>query len=335
MFIGEALTASRYLAGVQHMLAEQGVARSALLQGTGLMQARLDDPTAWVTVPELDRFLERAVRLSGQPHPGLLLGRRLHISAHGSAGMAGLTAPDVRGSVNVAVRCFPLITELIAVRLDEGLVDAHITLDVLPGLPPRCEQFVLHTLFSSLSLMMAFLLGQRAVSAVVEWPGAEDAALRLALPNLGGSMRFGAPCHRIGMPQALLDLKFALADGPAHQAALNRCEAELAVLNGRRSLANRLLLRMLRHIEAAPDLEQLAQEMAVSSRTLHRRLAAEGTTFRALLNSARMSQAQAWLRQGRSVIDVAHALGYGDSANFSRAFRRHHGIPPSRFSRAQ
>ena len=91
---------------------------------------------------------------------------------------------------------------------------------------------------------------------------------------------------------------------------------------------------MLRHIDAAPDLEQLAQEWSVSSRTLHRRLAAEGTTFRALLTTARMSRAKDWLSQGRSVIDVAHALGYGDSANFSRAFRRHHGIAPSQFKQA-
>lgn len=334
MTMGEALTASRYLAGVQHMLAEQGVAPSALLQDTGLTQSRLDDPSAWVTVSELDRFLARAVRLSGLPHPGLMLGRRLHISAHGSAGMAGLTAPDVRGAVDVAVRYFPLITELIAVRLEEGLSDVRICVDVLPGLPPRCAQFVLHTLFSSLSLMMDFLIGQRADSAVIEWPGPEDAALRRALPNLGASMRFGAPGHRIGLPRAMLGLKFALADDHAHQAALRRCESELQALNGRRSLANQLLWRMLRHIDAAPDLEQLAQEWSVSSRTLHRRLAAEGTTFRALLTTARMSRAKDWLSQGRSVIDVAHALGYGDSANFSRAFRRHHGIAPSRFKQA-
>lgn len=332
--IGDALTASRYLAGVQQMLSEQGIPASALLQDTGLTPARLDDPGGWVTVPELDRFLARAMALSGLSRPGTLLGRRLHISAHGAAGMAGLTAPDARAALGVAVRFFPLITEVVSVRMEERLGEVHVTLEALPGLPPRCEQFVVHTLFSSLSLMAGFLLGPKAEGLVLECPGPDDESLRRALPELGGNMRFDAPCHRICLPQSLLDLRFALANDTAHQAALKRCEDELAALNGRQSWSNKLLLRMLQEREAFPTLDQLAQSMAVSTRTLHRRLAAEGTSFRTLLNAARMSRAQMWLRQGRSVIDVAHALGYGDSANFSRAFRRHNGIAPSRFDKA-
>jgi AraC-like DNA-binding protein len=329
--IGDALTASRYLAGVQQMLSEQGIPASALLQDTGLTPAQLDDPAGWVTVPELDRFLERAMALSGLSRPGIMLGRRLHISAHGAAGMAGLTAPDARAALRVALRFFPLITEVVSMRMDEGLGTVRVTLETLPGLPPRCEQFVVHTLFSSLSLMAGFLLGPQADGLVLECPGPNDDALRRALPELGGSMRFGAPCHRIVLPQALLDLRFALANATAHQTALTRCEDELTALTGRQSWTNKLLLKMLQEQEGFPTLDQLAERMAVSTRTLHRRLASEGTSFRALLNAARMSRAQMWLRQGRSVIDVAHALGYGDSANFSRAFRRHHGVAPSQF----
>lgn len=331
MMIGDALTASRYLAGVQQMLGEQGIPASALLQGTGLTPARLDDPGGWVTVPELDRFLERAMALSGLSRPGTLLGRRLHISAHGAAGMAGLTAPDARAALGVAVRFFPLITEVVSVRMEERLGEVRVTLEALPGLPPRCEQFVVHTLFSSLSLMAGFLLGPKAEGLVLECPGPNDDTLRRALPELGGHMRFGAPCHRIVLPQALLDLRFALANTTAHQDALKRCEDELTVLTGRQSWTNKLLLRMLQEQDGFPTLEQLAERMAVSTRTLHRRLATEGTSFRTLVNEARMSRAQMWLQQGRPVIDVAHALGYGDSANFSRAFRRHHGVAPSRF----
>ena len=185
------------------MLSEQGIPASALLQDTGLTPAQLDDPAGWVTVPELDRFLERAMALSGLSRPGIMLGRRLHISAHGAAGMAGLTAPDARAALRVALRFFPLITEVVSMRMDEGLGTVHVTLEALPGLPPRCEQFVVHTLFSSLSLMAGFLLGPQADGLVLECPGPNDDALRRALPELGGSMRFGAPCHRIVLPQAV------------------------------------------------------------------------------------------------------------------------------------
>ena len=313
------------------MLAEQGVPGSALLEGTGISQQVLDDASGFVSASDQDRFLANAIRLSGDPMPGLRLGRRLNISAHGSAGFAGLTAANARAALQVAVRYFPLITELISLRLEEGATVACVHVQPLPGLTERCEQFVIQTLFSSISLMAGFLLGPKAGGLQLDLPGAKDNALLDGLPELREGVRFSTGRYCIRLPSAVLETPFALADAPAHQLAIQRCERELAQLNNRKSFADRLYQQLLDSDDSMPTLEQLANDLQLSSRTLHRRLEAEGKRFRDLLNKARMSKAERLLRRGWSVTDIAHALGYGDSANFTRAFRRHYGLPPSRF----
>ena len=327
----DALTASRYLAGVQQMLAEDGVAPASLLRGTGLTQALLDDAAGYVTAADLDRFLANAITASGDPRPGLRLGRRLNISAHGSAGLAGLTAANARSALQVAVRYFPLITELIRLRFTEADGSTLVMVDPLPGITPCCETFVVQTLFSSITLMAGFLLGEQTIAVTLSLPGPRNDSLLQGLPELRSGVRFNARGYSIQLPAKVLDSVFALADSHAHQQALQRCEQELARLQQQRSFADRLYQQLLYSDDHSPSLTQLADALSLSTRTLHRRLAAEGCGFRDLLNQARMLKAERLLRQGRSVTAIAHSLGYGDSANFTRAFRRFHGVPPSEF----
>lgn len=79
------------------------------------------------------------------------------------------------------------------------------------------------------------------------------------------------------------------------------------------------------------DQEQVAQRLGVSVRTLQRRLAAEGQTFKELLNSARRSLAERLMTEQLSVKAVAYQLGFTDLSNFSRTFRGWFGVAPSEY----
>ncbi len=61
---------------------------------------------------------------------------------------------------------------------------------------------------------------------------------------------------------------------------------------------------------------------------------AVGDTPARYLTRVRMERAERMLRAGASVGDVAYRLGYESEAGFSRAFRRHAGVPPSSWRRA-
>ena len=79
------------------------------------------------------------------------------------------------------------------------------------------------------------------------------------------------------------------------------------------------------------DLDALAREIATSRRQLQRVFAEVGnTSFREYLAKVRMRHAARLLREGAiPVREVAQSVGYKQPAQFAKAFRRHHGAPPS------
>ncbi|MEA2379251.1 MAG: AraC family transcriptional regulator [Thermoleophilaceae bacterium] len=84
------------------------------------------------------------------------------------------------------------------------------------------------------------------------------------------------------------------------------------------------------------SLAGVAHSIATSRRQLQRVFAEQGTSFRRELQRVRMARAADLLRQeALPVAAVARAVGYRQAAQFSKAFRRHHGHPPSEARRAQ
>jgi transcriptional regulator GlxA family with amidase domain len=64
-------------------------------------------------------------------------------------------------------------------------------------------------------------------------------------------------------------------------------------------------------------------------------LSEHDTSFRAELQRVRMTRAAQLLRDNTlPVATVARAVGYRQAAQFSKAFRRHYGHPPSAVRRA-
>jgi AraC-like DNA-binding protein len=80
--------------------------------------------------------------------------------------------------------------------------------------------------------------------------------------------------------------------------------------------------------------EGVAQKMALSRKTLYRRLRAEGVTFEEVLDDLRRRLALSYLADKKvSVNETAYLVGFSDPAAFSRAFKRWTGSSPSTIAR--
>jgi AraC-like DNA-binding protein len=85
---------------------------------------------------------------------------------------------------------------------------------------------------------------------------------------------------------------------------------------------------------AAPSVEQVAAELAFSARSLHRQLAAEGTSYQRLLDRLRRDEAiRQTLEDDRPFKAIAGAVGFADPRAFRRAFKRWTGATPQQFRR--
>lgn len=100
--------------------------------------------------------------------------------------------------------------------------------------------------------------------------------------------------------------------------------------------ATAIMRGALRFLAADParswSVAELAEALRLSSRSLQRRLAEAGATFRGLVRAVRVDAATRLLRDsGNRLTDIGYACGFADSAHFSRDFKRATGLPPSAY----
>ncbi len=308
------------------LVARYEVGAEELLEGFGLSREALAAPASRVSLTVAERVVERAIRLTGDPALAVAMGLQLPISSHGYLGFAAMTARNVREALELAVRFAPTRTTALALSLH---VEGDVASLVLEERAPlgALREFVIFALMVGIAQLAKALTGH-------ELEG--DAEVVFARPPyfdrvahfVPGEVRFEQPSNRLVFAASVLDLRLDMADPVATQLAREQCERELSAL-GRDDHAVARARELLPRPEGFLSLEEVAQKMGVSPRTLKRRLADHGTSYSTLLDDLRKERALLLLRDGALSLDhVAERLGYSDVANFTRAFRRWTGKTP-------
>ena len=100
-------------------------------------------------------------------------------------------------------------------------------------------------------------------------------------------------------------------------------------------MSTRVRRMLVEHLESGLTLDAAAAALAVSRRTLTRRLAEERASFRHILDEVRCELARALLQdRSLSIGDIAFFLQYSEPAAFHRSFRRWTGLTPHAFREA-
>jgi AraC-like DNA-binding protein len=106
----------------------------------------------------------------------------------------------------------------------------------------------------------------------------------------------------------------------------------LARRRARVGLAGRVRDVLVARLADPPDADEVATLLHLGTRTLRHRLAAEGTSYRALLSEVREHLAEELLiTAGLPVDQIARRLGYVEVSSFSQAFRQWKGVGPREY----
>ncbi|MGW3291360.1 AraC family transcriptional regulator [Streptomyces sp. NPDC001002] len=147
---------------------------------------------------------------------------------------------------------------------------------------------------------------------------------------------YGAPCTFLA-PRTALVFDRAVLDQPVLQdeaglnAFLRRAPGDvLARLDYGSTTAAQVRLLLGQSLpDRMPDPQEVAARLAVSTQTLRRRLAAEGTSFQHIRDQLRRDAAIAALAAGTvSIEDITRQLGFSEPSAFHRAFKRWTGSAP-------
>ncbi|HEX7623635.1 MAG TPA: AraC family transcriptional regulator ligand-binding domain-containing protein [Anaeromyxobacteraceae bacterium] len=140
---------------------------------------------------------------------------------------------------------------------------------------------------------------------------------------------FGCAVAALDVPLMAWTARLAAAD-PGLQATLRQL-ADRIGLGAEASGLEASVRARLRSLlpGGAPDAARIASSLGVSERTLHRRLRAQGRSFRAVLEDFREAEAERLLTASALPLpEVALRLGFSDQTAWNRAFKRWKGMAP-------
>lgn len=324
-----------YLQLLVEILADRGIAGARLLAGMPDAARLLAHPDERMSATQWTRLVLRALELTGDPALGYEYGLRMRPTVHGVLGYATMTCTTMRQAMEISARYTRVRQAHFSMQLEDG--EGHTLLVLRERYPiPVLRSFFVENILLGLVRGQAVLLGREpteipGVEIWFDWPEPEwHAAQAHRLPPV----RFAQPVNAIRLSAAALAMPPVLADPHASRQAIDLCERELAQaadFDAGFGARVRAALVPRRH-GGYPQLEDVADRLAISGRTLKRRLQQEGTSFLLILEEARRRDAHEWLAHSDlPVQEIAARLGYVNPANFSRAFAQWTGEPPTAY----
>lgn len=310
--------------------ADHGLAPSVCLDGTGLTERSLLDPDTTVTArQELTIIANLVGALPARPSLGLDAGVRYHLTTYGIWGYALISSRSWRSAIDVGLRFVDLTFAFTRIFALDAEAQRRLVFQT-PDIPLRVKRFVVERDSAAVQTMQQELVGSAAPLQEIafEFPAPSDGVERYT-SIFGVEPAFARPENVMMFDPGALDT--ALPQANEHTAAIAQelCRQLLERRTARTGLAGQVRDQLIARPAAPPDIDSVAAALHMSERTLRRRLAEEGVSFRGLLDEIRERLAEEMLvTGGLSVAEVAERLGYLEVSSFSQAFRRWKGVGP-------
>lgn len=319
-----------------------GFPTTEVLRGTGIGSRDLTDPDLLVPATAELRALRnlRARWDSGRTREplGLVLGRSYHITSFGILGYALMSSPTLAEAVNLTLRFLDL-THVFSTphihlpgtgRAAVGEIEVELRVAGLEE-DPDLAAFLRERDLCAIVQVLHELAGGRFELTAVDLPvgpGTEDGyrALLGVVPRPQG--------QRAAFRFRFAELERPLPQGNPHSQSLAEalCRDVVSRRRRRTGITEQVRVWITRNVAHGADMAQAAESLALSERTLRRRLSQEGTGYQALLDEVREALAEEMLGTGLlSVEDIALRLGYAEASSFIHAFKRWKGCTPARF----
>jgi AraC-like DNA-binding protein len=316
------------------VIAALGADPSDVCIAAGFDLKLFDDPSNLVTYRAATRLFRIGAQATRCPHFGLLVGERSGLDSLGIVGLLVKYSSDVRTALCNLVRYVHLHIRGSRTTLDDDGKVALLRHEIYAPGAEATEQVADGSLATIQNIVVALCGPEFRPSEVwFEHRQPEDVTPYTRLFN--APLRFGQDRNALLFGSSWLDRPLPPVE-PALQRLLQDTVAKLEAQSGGDFPA-----QVRSHLPAAlltgqGSVEQVAMQLGMHSRTLHRRLAESGTNFRTLVDDCRYEIARQMLED--TEFDVSHIAGvldYADTSAFARAFQRWSGSTPSHWRAAR
>jgi AraC-like DNA-binding protein len=314
---------------------DRGAAVGELCRAVGVDPETLDEADARLPLDVAISMYETAARLVHDESFGLYVAERSDWYAFDPLGYALATKANVKRAVEELA---PTIAMMYATRIEMIRVgdEARVTYALAEepsGMSRHRSEAFMARILRLIRIGLGRDIAARWVSFRHEAPPDVTEHRRI----FGDDVRFSEPANVLALEADVVELPFVASD-PRLSGILDRHVRELAERAPAHETVAARVHRYLR--EAVPggdtSIEAAARKLGLGSRALQRRLVAEGTSYRQVVEQARHELAVRYICDTRLPIkEIASRLGYSELRAFYRAFERWTGLPPAEYRRTR
>ena len=275
-------------------------------------------------------------KASNDPDLGLHAALAYEVGDYDVAEYCAAASPTVRGALEAICRYSRLLSDVARHSFEVDGDRARLCFDSDIPLPRASIDYTTGMVFTS---SKNWLAGTEIIHERVIWfqydEPADTSTHRLVFEDT--PIVFGAPRNAIQFRASDLELPIPSANPKLHRILQAHAEAALGERPSDQSTTRRVRELIVETLPCGTtSIEEIASQLEVSRRTLLRRLAAEDTTFKDLLDDTRRGLAMEYLSDGAlGASEVALLLGYSQPTAFHRAFKRWTGLTPEGYRRGE
>lgn len=316
-------------------LKQRGFPVADVLRGLDVEPRVLNAEDAKIPIDKIVSIFEAAAELSGDESTGFHFAQSREPRSAGLLTYVGMSSPTLGDSVVNLHRYGRVFTDAIDLDISKFYEEGWVEYDWrLPASVMRRQ----HTEWAATMFVQTLrkLTGRNIWLDGLTFRYPRNSNVAEYEKFFGCPIKFGALKNRVQFRLEDLEAPLTTADSRLHRILRKYCEVILSQSKtpkeGLSNSVERLVADRLSKNEAT--LENVATELGMSSRTLSRRLANEGSSFKGIVENYRRAISDAYLKDDDlNITQIAFLLGYNEVSSFNHACKRWTGKTPSEIRR--
>lgn len=309
---------------------EASIDRDTLLKSIGLRLEGPIDPSVMISDVDYYSILENIVRAERAGHTlSLRAGAAMRCDDYGALGLAFKSAFNLAGFLNRLARYSPVLTSVTEYSIET--TDKGVFFDLLR----KGERRLGMRISNEASIASIFSVSQEVAIRKVQplavyFKHPAPKSIDEHKEYFGCPVCFGSDRDALLFSHESLAVENILGDTGISTFFDRHLDGELAQIGDDNALDTRVKIQLAQALsEGVPTITDIASKLAMSARTLQRKLSDQGLSFQSLVDDARRELAEQLLASTKhSLAEVAFLTGFSEQSSFNRAFKRWAGQTP-------
>lgn len=303
----------------------------AFLRSLDIAPETVRSPDSYIPVETYLHIQDEAAEYVHDPYFGLHMGEFAQPGSWSILGYLMMNCKTLGEAFEKSGRYQRIIGNMIDARIELGLGKVRAVYFTPPHAPPMSRHCFESTFSSSVRLARLLSgLPLNPIEVTFTYPEPESRTEYERIFNC--PVRFGQRDNSMTLDMRMGNLPVRMANPALLEHFEQYAQDFIAQMERNDATTQSVTKIILAHLDdESLSIEKVAREMAISVRTLQKRLESEGVVFSDLLRDIRQRLAKEYLRENYSVEQITYLLGFSDPSVFRKSFKKWMGVTPREY----